>query len=131
MFGFPNLASGLTLQNTSIALLGQAEAALWQLVTGDAGWALYNTGTTNAPVSIDSIVELVLRGESQLADYKIESGGFTSYDKVQRPNQIPLRISKGGSAGERANLALWLEAAVADGTQIYGLATPETFYEAK
>lgn len=129
MFGFPNLASGLTLNTAGISLLGQGHAALWGLLSGDNGWGIYLTGTTTLAFSVDSVNELAVRADTAVADYKTETGAFTTYDKVQQPREYPLRLIVGGSAGERSNFVLWLEASRGDVTQLFDIAMPETSYE--
>lgn len=127
MYGIPNLLSGVSIGSVKTGILGAAEGALWGLIAGDSGWNIYDAGTTKVSVGVDSISELNIRSETQLADYKIESGGFVTYDKVQKPNEIPLRLIKGGSATDRGNFLVWLESN-RDETTLFDIITPETSY---
>lgn len=127
MYGIPNLLSGVSVKSVTTGILGAAQGALWGLLAGDSGWHIYNAGTTTEAIALDSISEFNLRSETQLADYKIETGGFVTYDKVQKPNEIPLRLIKGGTAAERGNFLTWLEAN-RDETTLFDITTPETGY---
>lgn len=127
MYGIPNLLSGFSVKSVVTGILGAVEAALWELLAGDSGWAIYDAGTTLPSVDVDSISELNLRSETQLADYKIENGGFVTYDKVQRPNEIPLRLIKGGSPDDRRDFLFWLNENRGAAT-LFDIVMPEATY---
>lgn len=68
-------------------LLGGLLAAKWLIV--DA-----NGKTVIEP---DSVVAFEYKGESRLAGYPMEKGSFATYNKVQMPYDIRLRITCGGN----------------------------------
>lgn len=68
-------------------LLGGLLAPKW-LITDKNGKTIINP---------DSVVAFEYKGESRLAGYPMEKGAFSTYNKVQMPYDIRLRITCGGN----------------------------------
>lgn len=107
-----------------ISLLGAAESALWDLISYHPRWGVFNPGTNVKAVEVDSVVDLATRRESQTSDYRIETGSFASYNKVQRPAETAVRLSVGGNESARAAFLQWLEDNV-QATALFDVAMPE------
>lgn len=82
----------------------------------------------------DSFSAVGVRKESTVADYPIEapgdgqSSGFMSYDKVAIPRECRVRLTVGGSEGDRAALIAEVEEAE-ESLDLFDIVTPERFYE--
>jgi hypothetical protein len=75
----------------------------------------------------DSIVSMDYKREYKISDAPQELGAFQSYNKVQRPATIHLRLAKGGSAADRNAFIAWIESQAA-GTKLLAIQTPEQTY---
>ncbi|MGL5220143.1 MAG: hypothetical protein ACRC8G_11880, partial [Plesiomonas shigelloides] len=76
---------------------------------------------------VTSVIGVNLRREAALSDYRLESGSFATFNKVQRPMDIPIRITKEGNELERWDLLIWLEAEVGNAS-VFDIVTPEYRY---
>lgn len=85
-------------------------------------------GTLRPAVEIDSMIALDNQTRSQVSDFRVEDGGFNSYNKVQMPAQIVAVISRGGDRSKRQALLAWLNDNV-ESTTIYDVVTPEKVYK--
>jgi hypothetical protein len=75
----------------------------------------------------DSIISMDYKREYKISDAPQELGAFQSYNKVQRPATIHLRMAKGGSAADRNAFIAWIELQAA-GTKLLAIQTPEQTY---
>jgi hypothetical protein len=75
----------------------------------------------------DTIVSMDYKREYKISDAPQELGAFQSYNKVQRPAVIHLRMAKGGSAADRDAFLAWVEQQAA-GTKLLAIQTPEQTY---
>ena len=83
---------------------------------------------SNIAVEVDSVVELSARKESQISDYRIESGSFSSYNKVRIPNSVNIRITRGGNSTQRKGLLSWLDEN-SEKTTVFDIVTPDNVYK--
>lgn len=79
-------------------------------------------------VEVDSVVELSARKESQVSDYRIETGSFSSYNKVRIPGTVNVMITRGGNQTQRKVLLAWLEEN-AEKTTVFDIVTPDNIYK--
>jgi hypothetical protein len=75
----------------------------------------------------DSIISMDYKREYKISDAPQELGAFQSYNKVQKPAVIHLRMAKGGSAADRDAFLAWIELQAA-GTKLLAIQTPEQTY---
>ena len=75
----------------------------------------------------DSIVSMDYKREYKISDAPQELGAFQSYNKVQKPAVIHLRMAKGGSEVDRGSFLNWVDEQ-AKGTELYAIRTPECYY---
>ena len=75
----------------------------------------------------DSFLGYEYVNDSRVSMYPVQSGGFGSYNKVDTPYDLRVRITKGGSAGDRATLLNEVLAA-RKSLNVYDIVTPEQTY---
>lgn len=124
--GVPPLTSYL---DATVTLLVADAVSL--LFPRQSPWGVYRDG---APAfDYDSFNGFSRRKESAIADYQVEPAGagqatgFMSYDKVERPATIRVRLISRGSEQARAALIQQVEAAEAS-LDLFDIVTPERFY---
>lgn len=108
----------------AISLIGAAVSKLTNFLFGEQKWGVYLAGTTTSALDIRSVLELDIACQAQISDYPIETGSFTSYNKVRLPNDYVVRITNDGSKEERAKLIKWLGDNTSD-TSVFDIICPE------
>jgi hypothetical protein len=88
----------------------------------DQQWGIYLDGGQAFPYQ--SIVDFDYKQDWPVSDYTVEDGGFQSYDKVQLPFDIKVRVVSGGSAIERQDL-LTAVLDASNSLNLYDVVTPE------
>lgn len=90
-------------------------------------WGVYsNDGAT--PILIgDSVLAVGYDKEWAVSDYPIEQGQFQTYNKVARPREMRVSLSKGGTKYDRERFINQAGTCL-DNTQSYAVVTPERFY---
>lgn len=86
----PPTSAPMTVQ-TATSDVGLTQAANW-LITDQNG---------NSILSFDSVIEFEYRGESQIADYPVEQGGFASYNKVSVPYEARMTVACTGQGNQK------------------------------
>jgi hypothetical protein len=89
---------------------------------GTQQWGLFFNGSP--VIAADNVVAFEFKQDWVLADYQIEQRGFETYDKVQRPYDVRLTFSRGGSESRRAAFLASVQAIVND-TKLYDASMPE------
>lgn len=74
-----------------------------------------------------SAVDFEYKQDWTVADYPVEQGGFQSYDKVQHPFDVRMRMAAGGSEANRQALLNIVEDS-ANSLNLYDVVTPEQTY---
>lgn len=74
-----------------------------------------------------SILDFEYKRDWSISNYPVEEGGFQSYDKVQLPFDVRMRIAAGGSVSNRASLLALVES-IANTVALYNVVTPEEVY---
>lgn len=88
-------------------------------------WGIFLNGVQ--AIKPDSVVDFTYKSEYTLSDYPVEQGAFQTYDKVQVPYDVRLRLSAGGSASKRQTFMTALETLKAS-LSLYTVMTPEFIY---
>lgn len=89
-------------------------------------WGLYLDG---APaLDYNSTIDFEFTQDWIIADYPVEGGSFESYDKVQEPWDIKIKISSAGDPVSRAELITQLDV-IGNSLSLYDFLTPEKFYQ--
>lgn len=85
-------------------------------------WGIFLNGAKAFPYR--SVVDFGYKQDWPTSDYNVEDGGFQSYDKVELPFDVKVRITSGGDATSRQALITQLVAA-GGGLDLYDVVTPE------
>ncbi len=120
--GVPALSSYLPtpaipfLADAAVSLIG----ALYKPI-----WGIFYRGI---PVLLpDNYISVDVRMDFDLPTYPVEEGAFQSYNKVQLPPEVRVRVSAGGTLANRAlfqqEVALQMNT-----TLLYDVVTPEKVY---
>ncbi|OIQ97220.1 hypothetical protein GALL_207740 [mine drainage metagenome] len=122
--GYPALLNRLGQAQSRVTLLA-ADAVQSLAAFSGPQWGLFRNGQ---PVLCpDSILAQEVRRLWQVCQAPVEQGGFQSCNKVALPLEIRLRMTKGGSAAERAAFLAALDALAAD-TVTCDVAAPDGTY---
>lgn len=119
--GVPPLAS--YIQNNVVLLFSDLISAISPFE--GPTWGIFLDGEQALPYQ--SVLDFDYKRDSPVSDYQTEEGGFQSYDKVQLPFDVRVRIVSGPTAVERQDLLLAVEDA-ADSLDLYDVVTPEKTY---
>lgn len=88
-------------------------------------WGIYQNGIP--VIEPDSIVAFDFKQSWLISDYPVEQGAFQSYDKVQTPFEVRIRMSKGGSVLARQGF-LNNVIAIVGTLALYDIVTPDAIY---
>jgi hypothetical protein len=124
--GVPNLLKNAK-KAIKLTLLGNGISALKSFLFPGATWGVFEVGTTNSALEVSNVMEVDISAESHTSDYVIQSGSFTTYNKVQMPLITTIRLTKDGGEQSRQLMLAWLEKNVAD-TSLFDVLTPEFRY---
>ncbi|MNO44421.1 hypothetical protein D3C76_346640 [compost metagenome] len=124
--GIPNLLRNAP-KAIGITLLGNIASNLWNFLFPGPTWGVFNVGTTTPAIEVSSVVTQDLSAESQVSDYIIQSGSFTSYNKVRLPNIVAITLTKDGNEISRQEMLQWLDINYA-ATTVFDILSPEFRY---
>ena len=94
--GVPPLSSFST--DNLVLLFADVVSAILDFLGGPQ-WGIFLDGVP--AFDYNSIVDFDFKQDWPISDYQVEDGGFQSYDKVQLPFDVRVRVSSGGSEFER------------------------------
>lgn len=120
--GAPDLLSGAAPAAAPKAATADASGTQQ---AGKAEWGIYFKG--DKLIEPDSIIAIEYTREWAIADFQIEGGGFASYDKVARPYDIRLRITKGGTEQDRRAFLSDIEL-ISESLDLFDIVTPIKTY---
>lgn len=127
MFGAPTLLRGLP-RAAGLSLLGAGVSRVIDALFPAPTWGVFKPGTTDPAFEVSSVTELDIGGESNVSDYPIETGSFTSYNKVVMPNTFQIRLTRDGSEAQRNAFLVWLQT-VCGGLDLFDILCPENSYQ--
>lgn len=127
MANVPHVPGVPALPSYSSGVISLLTRDLVSLLLGGIGiqWGIFRSGIP--VIFADSTVSFELKQDFPISDYPVEDGGFQSYDKVQLPTDIRIRMATGGSVARRQAFLATIEA-VMNTTDLYDVLTPETVY---
>lgn len=130
----PALGGAIALGRLALALLSKPVWGIFRddppvtTPSDDDGTPTVVVRGNPRPVIVpDSIREFSSKNEWQVSDYPVEQGGFASYNKVNNPFEVQLRLTKGGSLNDRKEFLKQIDAVAGD-TRLYRIVTPEKVY---
>jgi Dit-like phage tail protein len=90
-------------------------------------WGIFDSSNKLA-LAPDSVLEFSHRKHRDISDFPVIPGSFASYNKVDLPFDIQIRLAKGSKSSDRATLLKQVEALV-ESIQLYTVVTPERTYK--
>ena len=108
-------------------VLGQKSSIIDQIKNGAGVTQLINYALEHNQNHIDSVLALNIKKGSDISNYRLETGSFASYNKVEKPRIIPIRLVKGGTESDRQQFLLWLDFVVRT-TDLFDIGVPEATY---
>ncbi|WP_143277173.1 phage baseplate protein [Bordetella genomosp. 1] len=116
----------LTLPSVSeLANLGLGGLAA--LIFGIPRWGLYDSN--GLPVlGFDTVLGVRFRNGARISTFPVEMGTFSSFNKVDTPYDVALRVSLSGDMTSRGELLAKLEE-LKSSTDLFTLVTPEIVYQ--
>lgn len=123
----PNVPGVPALVSYSIDTIVLLAQDLIGSIGGNFGsqWGIFLNG--EQVLDYDNVVSFGHRQDFPVSDYPVEDGGFQSYDKVQLPFGIRVRVSAGGSDARRQAFLSSIDA-VMNTLDLYDVVTPEAVY---
>lgn len=91
-------------------------------------WAIYASGSSDPVIEPDSFLGIEFRGEARVSDYPVEQGAFASYNKVQTPEGIRIKLACANEAMARGDFLSQLES-MKQSVDVYDISTPDLLYE--
>lgn len=113
-----------SLAASGVSFLGQQ---LWNAAQVPPKWGVFDSNG-NSVLSQDSVLELIRKSEYRVSDFPVQAGAFASYNKVKRPSEIQLRVSKGGTVSDRRVLLNQI-ANLCASLAVYRVMMPEGYYQ--
>lgn len=83
--------------------------------------------SVQALTDVFSVVDFEFKQDWTVSNYPVEEGGFQSYDKVQMPFDVRMRVAAGGAEQNRVALLTAVES-IANSVGLYDVVTPEQVY---
>lgn len=121
--GVPNLLKNAP-KAIGITLLGNLATKLWDYLFPGPTWGVFNVGTSDPSIEVSSVLEFDVAAEARVSDYFIQTGSFTSYNKVRMPDIVPIRLVKDGNETSRLQLLYWLNDNLTK-TTLFDILSPE------
>ena len=126
--GVPQLRRSPTAEE--IRALAIATAALrgrlWRALELQPRWGIFDTNNQQV-IEADSVLALDNRNENRVSDYPVQEGAFASYNKVNVPYELVVRLTRSGSVSDRATFLQQIEATFRS-LELYYILTPERTY---
>lgn len=89
-------------------------------------WGIYTAFGTPA-VTADNVMAVEVDQEYAVSDFPLEQGAFSTYNKVRKPKQYRVVLTRGGSDSDRASFLRAVDAACAS-MSLFIVSTPEVMY---
>lgn len=119
--GVPNLSSYSTEQFVFLV----ADLVLSALGLLGPQWGIFLNG--EQAIDFDSIKAFDYRQDWSISDYPTEAGSFQSYNKVQHPFDVRVRLASDGTMQGRQALLRELEY-LANSLELFDIVTPEKVF---
>jgi hypothetical protein len=89
-------------------------------------WGVFNTAGARV-INADNVMAFDYRAEWALANFPVQQGAFASYNKVTKPFDTSVVLTKGGSEADRTTFLNQCET-VAGSLDLFNILTPEKQY---
>lgn len=123
MLGMPKLLNG-AVTAIGLSLIGAGINKLWDKLFPGKKWGIFMSGTTETAVEVASVFSIGISAEARVSDYPIQTGSFTTYNKMRLPNLFSVRITQDGNDTKKAMFLAWLEFNAGEATY-FDVVTPD------
>ena len=107
--GVPQLNRSPLFPPSPAPTLGTAQQGALSQSSGSApAWGILDSDL-NPLITPDSFLDFDNRSDSRVSNFPVQAGGFASYNKVQLPFEVSVRVSIGKGVGDRAQFLATLE----------------------
>ena len=124
--GVPQLIRANQAFGTVKLAIGFIQHFLGKAASAQPAWGIFDS-TGKLVVNPDSFLDFDNSNDWKIANFPMQDGQFNSYNKVNLPFELSVRMSKGGTVQDRKNLLDQI-AAIAGDTKVYSILTPERTY---
>lgn len=90
-------------------------------------WGIYRSDGKTPAINPDSMLSVDYSNMQNISQYPVEQGSFTSFNKVQTPFRIIVKMAKGGTKASRQVFIKELED-LNDSLELFTIVTPERTY---
>jgi len=128
--GVPQLARSLLFPPTAPPTIGTAatSGALWQSTTSAPIWGIFDDAGNNV-TNADSVWSFDWRQENRIPNFPIQQGQFATYNRVGLPQELSVKLMKGGTLSDRTLFEQQINALIAQSNiNLYTIRTPEQSY---
>jgi hypothetical protein len=130
MDGVPALLNGI---NSVFGSVIAAQALSGQILSlfepFQQQWGVYSQDDDSQPVlTTNGFVSFGIQNQSQVANYRIEKGQFSAYNKVDSPYQMAVTLTKAGQSFEIKQFLDKLDE-ISNDFKLYKVFTPDKIYE--
>lgn len=124
--GFPNLLGKIATAGNIVSLLSADVQRVLSLFRNETKWGIGVNGTF--VITPDEVISVEVKNDNQVSNYPQEDGAFQSYNKVNTPYDVKIRMAK---AGEPSVLTKFLNdiALYAGTTLLVDVVTPAGTYK--
>lgn len=98
------------------------------LLNASSYWGMLNVNGNEA-IRPDSVVAFDYHGESKVASYPLEDGGFSAYNKIRTPVDIRLVMTCGGQQHITRDAFLSKLESMKDSLELVSIVTPDRVYQ--
>jgi hypothetical protein len=126
--GVPPLARSATVFTPIRLGLDAAKSALFELSgVKPPVWGVFLPGGRTKALDPDSFLAVDYRNDSRVSTYPLEQGAFASYNKVQSPYEVRVRMAIGADQDTRSQFLAKCDAML-HSTDRFDVVTPEAVY---
>ena len=124
--GVPALLRSVTVPTPQALEVGALGALTSLLGFSAPVWGVFDQ-SGNLVLNPDSFLSFDFRNDARVSDYPQEQGAFASYNKVQTPNNVRIRMAIGADQETRTAFLLKCDAMLKS-TDLFTVVTPEINY---
>lgn len=127
LLGVPQIIRSLLFKPaTNVTLGAQAQHGLWASAQVAPTWGIFTPAGVKV-VNPDNVYAFDNRAEWRESDYTVQRGAFAAYNKVIVPEEVSVRMTKGGTLAQRTAFLKSIDQIKGD-TNLYNILSPEKTY---
>lgn len=107
-------------------LVSHGPGARTDRMSGPPRWGLYGDDGRQVVV-FETFLEITFEHSGQISSFPVEQGGFSSFNKVEKPFEAKIKLAHAGDQASR-NVMLSVLERIAGSTELYAVVTPEITY---